>query len=63
MYKDTVPKFKRGQQGMLENVIISIEKIGSNQNYNFNVRLANKTIYFVGTILPGTTEVTKIKDN
>jgi uncharacterized protein (UPF0305 family) len=48
---------------MLENVIISIEKVGSNQSYTLYVRLANKTIHFVGTIFPGVTEITKIKEN
>lgn len=41
-------------------MIVSVEKISNNPNKLIYVRLQNKCIYFYGTFLKGTTEVTQV---
>ena len=55
-----VPKLRKGNEQMRENVTLSVEKHPNNSNLLIYVRMQNKCIYFYGSYLPKATEVCEI---
>lgn len=54
---------RKGNSDLLENVIVSVEKVAGSSNKVLYIRMPNKCIYFYGTIHPNLTEVSPIKEN